>query len=220
MNFSLFGRVAVAIAICISFAVSPTWAERKLQFSPDKYISASQVADSLIKGEERVFLLDVRNDWEYSDFHIPGASNIAVQVLKDPNNLAKIPKGRKIVLYCRTGVRSERALGILLAKGYDAYSMEGGVASWWRNIIEPPSITMAPFGKQGAPFRKRQGIRNYFMKIPGAGPALATPPGPDIKKSAKSAPQVTDAPKVAKPKMAPLQPCAVGGTPDMGNPCG
>jgi rhodanese-related sulfurtransferase len=201
-------------------AASSTWAERKQRFPPDKYVSASQLADSLVKGKERIYLLDVRNDWEYSDFHIPGAKNIAVQVLNNPKNLAKIPKGRKIVLYCRTGVRSERALGILLAKGYDAYSMEGGVASWWRNIIEPPSITMAPFGKGGAQFRKRQGLRNYFMKIPGAGPALATPPGPAIKKSAKSAPTAKTAPKLAKPKMAPLQPCAVGGSPDMGNPCG
>lgn len=220
MKKTVFTISAGIFAICFLLTVSSARAERKQQFPPDKYISASQVADSLVKGKDRVFLLDVRNDWEYRDFHISGAKNIAVQVLADPKNLAKIPKGRKIVLYCRTGVRSERALGILLAKGYDAYSMEGGVASWWKNIIEPPSITMAPFGKQSASFRKRQGLRNYFMKIPGTGPALATPPGPTMKKSVKSAPSATTAPKVAKPKLVSPQPCAVGGAPDLGNPCG
>ena len=65
--------------------------------------------------------------------------------------------------------------------GFDAVSIKGGIASWWRDVIQPPSITMAPFGKQGADFRKRQGLRNYFLKMPGAGSAFTTPAGPPIR---------------------------------------
>jgi rhodanese-related sulfurtransferase len=201
-------------------AASSVWAAPGQAHPPDKYVTPIETADILVKGKERPFLLDVRNDWEYGDYHIPGAANIPVQVLGKPENLAKLPKGRKILLYCRTGVRADRALSILSAKGFNAVSIKGGVAAWWREVIQPPSITMVPFGKHGADFRKRQGLRNYFMKIPGAGAAFATPAGPPIKKAVKAilSPKVPTS--VVKPKTALPQPCAVGGPPNLGNPCG
>ncbi len=213
-------RLIRFFAVVFIFLSTPAWGAPAQTHPPEKYVSPIQAADILVQGKERPFLLDVRNDWEYEDYHIPGAANIPVQILGKPENLARLPKSRKIVLYCRTGVRADRALSILSAKGFDAVSIKGGIASWWRDVIQPPSITMAPFGKQGADFRKRQGLRNYFLKMPGAGSAFATPAGPPIKKAVKSAPPPKTPSRIAKPKAASPQPCAVGGPPNLGNPCG
>lgn len=65
---------------------------------------------------EGAVLLDVRTPAEYAEGHLPGAINIPVQELEARTN--ELPKGSRIVVYCRSGARSARAKSLLEAKGF------------------------------------------------------------------------------------------------------
>ena len=159
-------RILTAAAFLASLAGATVRAQPFQQHPPEKYVTPLQAAEAIAGDNKNIFLLDVRSGWEYSDYHIHGAANIPVQVLASPENLAKIPKGKKIVVYCRTGVRADRALSILKVKGIDAVNIRGGVVAWWRDVLSPPSNTMVPYGRMKPAYRKRQKLRKYFLSGP------------------------------------------------------
>lgn len=64
-------------------------------------------------------IIDVREPYEFKTGHVKNAVNIPLQnIIKGGGNLADIPKDTKIIVYCRTGNRSEAAKDILESKGY------------------------------------------------------------------------------------------------------
>jgi len=86
-------------------------------------------AKELIGSENDVFLLDVRTKEEYNESHIKIAHLIPIQELEQ--NVDKIPKNGKVVIYCASGKRSARACEILKNKGLKAlYNIEGGIRRW------------------------------------------------------------------------------------------
>ncbi|WP_456400426.1 rhodanese-like domain-containing protein [Persephonella sp.] len=89
-----------------------------------------KTAYSLISSEkEKIFLLDVRTLEEFeNDGHIPGAVLIPIDDL--PNQIDKIPKDKKVIVYCRSGMRSASASRLLSKLGYEVYNITGGIKSW------------------------------------------------------------------------------------------
>ena len=74
-------------------------------------------------------LLDVRENAEWNAGHVPGAvhvpaKNVSTQAVK------RLPKGRPVVVTCRTGARSRAATRILREKGIEAFNLSGGMAAW------------------------------------------------------------------------------------------
>ena len=47
-----------------------------------------------------------------------------------PDRLSEIPKDRPVVVHCRSGARSARAVAMLRAEGYDAHNLVGGILAW------------------------------------------------------------------------------------------
>jgi adenylyltransferase/sulfurtransferase len=87
--------------------------------------------------KEDIFLIDVREPAEYEIVSIPGATLIPKNEFLLGNALEKMPQDKKIVLHCKTGVRSAEVLAVLHAAGFsDAVHVGGGVVSWV-NQIEP-----------------------------------------------------------------------------------
>ncbi len=75
------------------------------------------------------FMLDVREQSEWDQFHIPGATLVPLGTL--PDKLDTLPKDKDIVVVCRTGRRSAEARDILLKAGFtNVTSMAGGVTDW------------------------------------------------------------------------------------------
>ena len=64
---------------------------------------------------EDVFLLDVREPYEYQIAQIGGTLIPQNDV---PNRLAEIPRDREIVVQCRSGARSQRIAEFLKQSGY------------------------------------------------------------------------------------------------------
>lgn len=79
--------------------------------------------------EEGAFILDVREQSEWDQFHIPDSTLLPLGSLRQ--QLDRLPKDKDIVVVCRTGNRSAEARDILLRAGYlNVTSMSGGVTDW------------------------------------------------------------------------------------------
>jgi rhodanese-related sulfurtransferase len=73
-------------------------------------------------------LVDVRTAEEFRSGHIPGAINIALQDL--PQRMDTLPKDQPIVLYCRSGARSNNAAQMLAKAGFENVHDLGGIMRW------------------------------------------------------------------------------------------
>ena len=82
-----------------------------------------------VQNHEDVILIDVREQWEYDEAHIPGVTLIPLSELE--SRVAEIPTDKEVILTCRSGNRSGQALGYLEGLGYDnLHNMEGGILAW------------------------------------------------------------------------------------------
>jgi len=63
-------------------------------------------------------LIDVRTPQEFAQGHIAGAINIDHSVIAQEIAKAKVSKDDNVILYCRSGRRSEIALNTLHKMGY------------------------------------------------------------------------------------------------------
>jgi adenylyltransferase/sulfurtransferase len=73
-------------------------------------------------------LVDVREPSEHAQAHIDGALLIPLGTLQD--NLDKLPADQPIVVHCKSGGRSARAVAMLKAEGFDAHNLVGGMIAW------------------------------------------------------------------------------------------
>ena len=97
---------------------------------PFKDILAPQL-DIHLKQLPGSILLDVRTPKETSQGMIPGATEIDFYNTGFRKNVSKVEKGKPIIIYCRTGVRSVKAAYILDSLGYtDLYNLKGGYKAW------------------------------------------------------------------------------------------
>ena len=76
-------------------------------------------------------VVDVREPGEYVAGHVPGAALIPMGQLA--SRLGELDKTRRVYLVCASGNRSAAMTDLLVAAGYDAYSVAGGTAAWARS---------------------------------------------------------------------------------------
>ncbi len=74
--------------------------------------------------------MDVRTEGEFEEKSIEGSTNIPhrkILVVEYPGSigfaLTKIPKDKKIVVYCETGSRATQAAKVLTKKGYNVINL-------------------------------------------------------------------------------------------------
>jgi sulfur-carrier protein adenylyltransferase/sulfurtransferase len=100
-----------------------------------KNIKAADLYANLNDGDTSndPFLVDIRAPADYANGHIPGTINIVGTTLFNPENLAKLPKDRAIVLNCYSGQTASQTTAALRMMGYDAYNLLYAVPSWGTN---------------------------------------------------------------------------------------
>jgi sulfur-carrier protein adenylyltransferase/sulfurtransferase len=92
----------------------------------------AELAEKLKQGS-KLCLVDVREPVELQVSQIPGAVVIPLGQLA--SRLSELDPEQDIVIFCRTGVRSSRALQILLSAGYKSVrNLRGGINAWAREI--------------------------------------------------------------------------------------
>ncbi|MEP0775253.1 MAG: STAS domain-containing protein [Acidobacteriota bacterium] len=96
---------------------------------PDRHLTVYEVRDLLASPERRPLVVDVREPEEYSTGRLPGAMLLPLRSL--PERMPELPRDRRILLVCRSGRRSARALHWLLEEGFsDVYNLKGGTLAW------------------------------------------------------------------------------------------
>ncbi|MCA9968111.1 MAG: rhodanese-like domain-containing protein, partial [Anaerolineales bacterium] len=82
-----------------------------------------------IKDRDDVFVIDVREQWEYDEGHIP---NITLMPMGEiASRLSEIPTDKEVVVTCRSGNRSSQVATFLRDQGFtNVHNMEGGILAW------------------------------------------------------------------------------------------
>ncbi len=76
-----------------------------------------------------VMLIDIRNDHELVSGILPGAMHLPLGNLA--SSLDQLPQDKKLVFYCRSGVRSISAGEFALSQGWqDVSHLAGGILAW------------------------------------------------------------------------------------------
>jgi len=92
---------------------------------------------AMLDREDDIFLIDVREQNEYEIVSIPGAVLIPKDQFLTGAALERLPQDRRIVLHCKSGVRSAECLTVVKNAGFsDAVHLGGGVLSWV-NTVDP-----------------------------------------------------------------------------------
>lgn len=99
--------------------------------APAEYrrISAVDAKERIDSGDDLI-ILDVRTQSEYDAGHIPGAILIPNETISDTPPAALPDKDAEILIYCRSGNRSEQAARKLVAMGYTNVYDFGGIIDW------------------------------------------------------------------------------------------
>jgi rhodanese-related sulfurtransferase len=91
----------------------------------------ADVLASQIESGTAGFILDTRTPADFAKGHVPGAVNIPLDTLFNPDNLALLPTdGTPIVIVCHTGHTASMALGGLVALGYNPYVLRFAMMGW------------------------------------------------------------------------------------------
>ena len=107
----------------------------KLVNEAKKKIKETNVADVKRRSEarEEFVLVDVREDNEWANGHIPGAIHLGKGIIERDIEQVVPDTGAKLILYCGGGFRSALVAENLQKMGYtNVESMDGG----WRGWVE------------------------------------------------------------------------------------
>ncbi len=94
----------------------------------DFAISPKELKKSLDNGDKLV-LVDVREEWEYSLARVDGSILIPLGTL--PQSLAQLNRDSEIIAICHHGMRSADAMNFLLQQGFQKVkNLVGGIDAW------------------------------------------------------------------------------------------
>ncbi|AKB59398.1 rhodanese-like domain-containing protein [Methanosarcina barkeri] len=127
--------VALIFLLLVAFLIFSE--QRKEKNSGIENVSVQEAKEMIETGD--VFVLDVRTPDEFNSSHIKGATLIPLSNAFGSNlssdsllkaRIDEVPK-EKILVYCRTGRRSDTAGKMLVNAGYSqVYNMVGGIIAW------------------------------------------------------------------------------------------
>jgi molybdopterin/thiamine biosynthesis adenylyltransferase/rhodanese-related sulfurtransferase len=110
--------------------------DEAMQAAQGSTIVPRELKDWIDRGEN-IFLVDVREPAEFEIVSIPGATLIPKGEFLNGSALEQMPQDKRIVLYCKTGIRSAEALAIVKGAGFaDAVHVGSGVVGWV-NQVDP-----------------------------------------------------------------------------------
>jgi len=86
-----------------------------------------------LKSKNPPLLLDVREPHELQISSLPGAMNIPLGLLAA--RLSELDSAREMVVFCKSGTRSSRALELLVSAGFKRVkNLKGGINAWAKEI--------------------------------------------------------------------------------------
>lgn len=118
-----FAVLVLSLSFCVSCKEGIAQEEETIEMvTPDEAEKLSKMKD--------VKLLDVRTKEEFNEGHIANAQNLVY----DENfseKIGKLNKEKPVIVYCKSGGRSEKCAQILKDSGFvKVYDIKGGITEW------------------------------------------------------------------------------------------
>lgn len=93
-------------------------------------MTVQTLKEKIDKGD--VWILDVREDYEYELANLEGH---LIPLNKVVHQMEKIPRDREVVVMCKMGGRSQKAIELLQGQGFDnLVNLKGGINAWQKEI--------------------------------------------------------------------------------------
>jgi rhodanese-related sulfurtransferase len=139
------------------------------------HVQPVELARWILETRAGYLLIDLRDPWEFDDYHIPTAINIPLSQLFTPENQARLERSKKVVVYGLGAGHPAQTQLLLTMKGYNALSLKEGITAWWDQVMTPQSLRgEAP---QPAGYQQSRALRENFMGGP-SGPRKSAAPVP------------------------------------------
>jgi adenylyltransferase/sulfurtransferase len=91
-------------------------------------ITVEELKARLERGDD-LFILDVRNPEEFQICRLEGSTLIPLPTL--PQRVGELDRSREMVVHCKSGMRSQRAIGFLRTQGFTRLAnLKGGILAW------------------------------------------------------------------------------------------
>jgi len=104
--------------------------------APVRELSALELKERMDRNDE-IVLVDVREDWERQIIDLPEYGQKHLPMGELPTRHGELDQGAEIVVYCRSGARSDNAARFLRHVGFGTVlNLVGGVLSW-RESVNP-----------------------------------------------------------------------------------
>ena len=124
-------------ATTLPIAASAEVAAATATLGTEEYqLITAQEAKKMMDTETGLTILDVREPSEYSSGHIPNAKSLPLGDIATLAAKALPDKRAKILVYCRSGRRSQSAAAQLIALGYSHVFDFGGILQWPYEVVK------------------------------------------------------------------------------------
>ncbi len=131
---------------------------------PSKFVNTDQVAKMIIEKDPLLQIIDVRPDYDYAEFTLPGAINIPLDSIATPlADQILNTEDLNMVFISDDDIKADQAWVLAKRMGHNnIYVMKGGLNNWMSTIInpEPPSQSAPVTETELYEFRK--GASMYF----------------------------------------------------------
>jgi sulfur-carrier protein adenylyltransferase/sulfurtransferase len=100
-------------------------------------ITVTELKSLLDSAKNDFVLLDVRNPHEVEIAAIPGAVLVPLPEIENGQGAQKVKEligDKKLIVHCKAGGRSAKAIGILKQHGIDGTNVVGGITAWSREV--------------------------------------------------------------------------------------
>ena len=134
---------------------------------PGQFLSADQVARMVVYEDTSILLVDVRDPDAYRAVHIPGAVNIPVSDILNPDWSGYLnDPAVKPVFYSNGNTMASEAWMLCTQKGYSgSMVMMGGMNEWYREVMESTFKGKRISASENAIFEVRYRARDFFIRM-------------------------------------------------------
>jgi len=115
--------------------------------SPAAYVITVQELKRALDADQKVFLLDVRNEEEFQQWRIEGKNQVQVlhipyfEFLENPEtSFRRVPRDVEVIVVCAKGGSSDYIAQMLRENGFRAKNLLGGMVAWgnFHQALEVP----------------------------------------------------------------------------------
>lgn len=139
-------------------------------------VTAGELARWIMEKRQDYQLVDLRDPWQFDDYHIPTAVNVPIAQLLSKDGFKTLDRGKKIVVYGQGAGQAAQTRVLLALKGYESYLLNEGITAWWERVMTPTSLRSETQGPAG--YQQARQIREFFMGTGRPSEAAAAPAQP------------------------------------------